>query len=102
MVSSVYNNVVAYRRKEWKVEVWIIRIKTEAWEILWLSSIQVELNLFNDNYESMSFTYFYCIIAKGNFGKNFLNQCSFYHIVVLFECINRNKIPLGVVKARGL
>jgi len=39
MVASAANNVVAYRRKERKVEVWIIRIIKEAWEILLLSNI---------------------------------------------------------------
>jgi hypothetical protein len=47
MVASVVNNVVAYRRKQHKVEVWIIRIVIEAWEILLLSTIHVALNSFN-------------------------------------------------------
>jgi hypothetical protein len=47
MAASVANNVVAYRRKQQKVEVWIIRLITEAWELLLLSASQVALNLFN-------------------------------------------------------
>jgi hypothetical protein len=38
-----------------KLEVWIIRLITEAWEILLLSSSHVALNLFNGSYASMSF-----------------------------------------------
>jgi hypothetical protein len=55
MVASVANNVVAYRRKQQKVEVWIIRLITEAWELLLLSASQVALNLFNGSYAGMSF-----------------------------------------------
>jgi hypothetical protein len=37
MFASVATNVVSYRRKQHKVEVWIIRLIIEAWELLLLS-----------------------------------------------------------------
>jgi hypothetical protein len=49
MFANVATNVDAYRRKQYKVEVWIIRIIIEAWELLFLSDIQVALNSFNGN-----------------------------------------------------
>jgi hypothetical protein len=59
MFASVATNVAAYRRKQHKVEEWIIRLIIEAWEHLLLSTIHVALNSFNDNYEGMSFMYSY-------------------------------------------
>jgi hypothetical protein len=47
MFASDSSNVVAYRRKQHKAKVWIIRLIIEAWELLLLSTIQVALNSFN-------------------------------------------------------
>jgi hypothetical protein len=72
MFESVATNVVAYRRKQHKDEEWIISLIIESWELLFLSTIEVVLNSFNDGYASMSCMYSYCIIYEGGLGNNFL------------------------------
>ena len=78
MYANAPTNVATYRRKQHKVEEWIISLIIEARDILLLLAIQVALNSFNGSYASMSFIYSYFIIDEGNLGKNFLNQ--FYFI----------------------
>jgi hypothetical protein len=53
MIASVATNVVAYGGKQHKVEVLIIRLIKEAWELLLLSANQVASKLFNGSYAGM-------------------------------------------------
>jgi hypothetical protein len=53
MISSVATNFVAYGGKQYKVEVLIIKIIKEAWELLLLSANKVASKLFNGNYACM-------------------------------------------------
>jgi hypothetical protein len=84
MLASVATNVATYRRKQHKAKEWIISLIIEAWDILLLSTIQVELNSFNGSYAGMIFMYSYCIIDEGNLGKNFPIQILFYKITLLY------------------
>jgi len=103
MFASIVDDVVAYGRKQDKAEVLIIILIKEAWELLLSSANQVASNLFNGSYEGKYFIKLCCIIDEGNLGKNSLSQIYFInHITVLFECINGNNIPLGVIKVGGL
>jgi hypothetical protein len=66
MIASVVDDVVAYGRKQQKVEVLIIRLIKETWELLLLLANQVASNLFNGNYAGMNFMYLCCKIVEGN------------------------------------
>jgi hypothetical protein len=73
MFTSDATDVPTYGRKEHKVEVLIIRLIKEEWELLLSSANQVASKSFNESYAGMIFIYSYFIIDEGNLGKNFLN-----------------------------
>jgi hypothetical protein len=51
---------------------------------------------------SILFRNYVVLLPKGNIGKNFPKLNFKLRCMVLFKCIDKIKLPLSVVKARGL